>query len=41
MRREEFLEFLHKSLKRLPKAEADDAVRYYEEYLDEAGPEPL
>lgn len=39
MRKEEFLLQLRKMLKKLPPDEVNDALEYYEEYLDEAGPE--
>jgi len=37
MSREEFLLKLKKYLKRLPEDEASNAIRYYEEYLDDVG----
>ena len=39
MGKNEFLSQLRKKLKRLPQAEIDSAVSYYEEYLSEAGQE--
>lgn len=39
MRKEEYLERLAKCLKRLPKGEFDEAMEYFREYLEEAGPE--
>lgn len=39
MNKEEFLAGLKKSLKRLPPEDASDAMEYYEEYLEDAGPE--
>lgn len=39
--REEFLEQLRRQLRDLPQEEIDNAIRYYEEYLDEAGPENM
>lgn len=39
MNKDEFLAGLKKSLKRLPPEDAADAVEYYEEYLEDAGPE--
>ena len=39
MKKEEFLEGLRKSLKRLSSEDAADAVEYYTEYLEDAGPE--
>lgn len=38
MNKDEFLAGLKKSLKRLPPEDAADAVEYYEEYLEDAGP---
>jgi uncharacterized membrane protein len=37
MSKEQFLLDLQKHLKRLPQEEIDNALRYYEEYLDEVG----
>mgnify|MGYP000931449696 FL=1 len=39
MNREQFLKELRNRLKRLPPDDVNDALEYYEEYLDEAGPE--
>jgi uncharacterized membrane protein len=39
MNKEQFLLQLREELKRLPPDEADSAMEYYEEYLEEAGPE--
>lgn len=39
MNREQFLTKLSRKLKGLPPGEREDALRYYSEYLDEAGPE--
>lgn len=39
MTRNEFLERLRKGLSSLPQAEQEEALRYYEEYFDDAGPE--
>ena len=39
MKKEEFLLQLRKSLSKLPQNEVDDALEYYEEYLNEAGTE--
>ncbi|NLD19560.1 MAG: DUF1700 domain-containing protein [Clostridiales bacterium] len=38
MNRKEFIEKLRAELGKLPKEEAEAAIYYYEEYLDEAGP---
>lgn len=39
MTKEEFLSQLRNRLKKLPPEEVNDALEYYEEYLEEAGPE--
>jgi uncharacterized membrane protein len=39
MNRAEFIAELRKRLRKLPQDEQDNAIAYYEEYLDEAGPE--
>ena len=39
MNRKEFLKDLRRALEHLPFEERENAVAYYEEYLDEAGPE--
>lgn len=39
MNKEQFLLQLREELKRLPPDEVDSAMEYYEEYLEEAGPE--
>ncbi|MCL1791199.1 MAG: DUF1700 domain-containing protein [Peptococcaceae bacterium] len=39
MNRNEFVMELRKALRRLPPSEVESALRYYEEYFDEAGPE--
>ena len=39
MTKDEFLEALRQNLRSLPEAEQQDALHYYKEYLDEAGPE--
>ena len=39
MNKEEYLKELRKNLKRLPEQEINDALEYYTEYLEEAGPE--
>jgi uncharacterized membrane protein len=39
MSRDEFLSRLRRMLKKLPQQDADDALEYYEEYLEDAGPE--
>lgn len=39
MSREQFLEQLRNKLKGLPPEDMEDALEYYKEYLDEAGPE--
>lgn len=39
MTREEYLRQLRKYLKRLPKEDYDNAMEYFTEYFDEAGPE--
>jgi len=41
MSKEEFLSQLKKGLKKLPEQEADDALAYYTEYLEEVNPENL
>ena len=39
MTRQEYMEELKKYLKRLPKEDYDNAIEYFSEYFDEAGPE--
>ena len=39
MTRKEYMEQLKKYLKRLPKEDYDNAIEYFSEYFDEAGPE--
>lgn len=39
MTRNEYMEQLKKYLKRLPKEDYDNAIEYFSEYFDEAGPE--
>lgn len=39
MDKNEYLSRLRKKLKRLPPEDVDDALEYYEEYLEDAGPE--
>lgn len=39
MNKDEFLAGLKKALRRLPPADAEDAMEYYREYLEDAGPE--
>lgn len=39
MTRQEYMEQLKKYLKRLPKEDYDNAIEYFSEYFDEAGPE--
>ncbi len=39
MTRNEFISELRERLKRLPEQDRYEAVKYYEEYFDEAGPE--
>lgn len=39
MNKQEYLNELRKNLKRLPEQEINDALEYYTEYLEEAGPE--
>ena len=39
MTRKEYMEQLRKYLKRLPKEDYDNAIEYFSEYFDEAGPE--
>lgn len=39
MNKQEYLKELRKNLKRLPEQEINDALEYYTEYLEEAGPE--
>jgi uncharacterized membrane protein len=39
MNKEQFMLQLREELRRLPSDEADSAMEYYEEYLEEAGPE--
>lgn len=39
MNREQFLTQLRNKLKRLPPEDVEDALEYYKEYLDDAGPE--
>ena len=39
MNRQEYLRILNKELRRLPRADREQALRYYEEYFEEAGPE--
>ena len=39
MRKEEFLLQLREKLKKLPPADMSDALEYYEEYLEDVGPE--
>lgn len=39
MKREEFLKELEYQLRRLPKAEREEAITYYQSYLDDAGPD--
>ncbi len=39
MTKKEFLDDLNKRLKRLPEQERSDAIKFYEEYFDEAGAE--
>ena len=39
MTRKEFMELLKKYLKRLPIEDFDNAIEYFSEYFDEAGPE--
>ena len=39
MTRKEYMEQLRKYLKRLPKEDYDNAIEYFAEYFDEAGPE--
>jgi len=39
MNRKDFLKDLRRELERLPFEERESAITYYEEYLDEAGPE--
>ena len=39
MNRNEYMKELEQALKRLPKAEREEALSYYNEYFDDAGPE--
>lgn len=39
MTRKEYMEQLRKYLKRLPKEDYENAIEYFSEYFDEAGPE--
>ena len=39
MTRQEYMEELKKYLKRLPQEDFDNAIEYFSEYFEEAGPE--
>lgn len=39
MNRNEFMDVLKNKLNKLPKEEFENAIKYYEEYFDEAGSE--
>ena len=39
MTRQEYMEELKKYLKRLPQDDFDNAIEYFSEYFEEAGPE--